>query len=142
MGFASQHQGEIVLGESGYTALVRSLCKDKSIPDIACHDKGTFVVQKMVSQLSLLACRKQLFSEGSSTSLPSGLPLVQCRHIASPRPGICSLPGPVTGHEISRGLVHKLAAIACSFICCAGSLHRGFNRAQAGHGLDPRESGE
>jgi len=50
LGFASQHRGEIVLGESGYTALVRSLCKDKSVPEIACHDKGTFVVQKMVSQ--------------------------------------------------------------------------------------------
>lgn len=40
-----------MFGECGYTAFVRSLCKDRSLVDIACHEKGMFVVQKMVCRL-------------------------------------------------------------------------------------------
>lgn len=46
---ASEHRSEHVNGESGFTVLVRSLCKDRSLAAIAADNKGTFAVQRMVS---------------------------------------------------------------------------------------------
>ena len=46
--FASANRGETVHGDCGFTAIVRSICRDNGLVGASQDQRGTFAIQKMV----------------------------------------------------------------------------------------------